>query len=249
MQKKIIAIGGGEIKTKTTLAIDEYIVNLAKERAGDRRATGLFLGTASHDSMPYFNSFRKTYTSVFDIKADVALTVYGEMDYEHIKEKFLKADMLYIGGGDTKFMLDKWKESGVLDLVLDAYERGVIIAGLSAGAICWFDDMYTDYDIMRNEEGEYKILKGLGLLKGLCSPHFDNRESDYSEAILNGDFNCGYGIGNDSALEFTDGKLTRVLSSGGKSFVLSRDGGALSKTEITNDGILNGEYSFIFAND
>lgn len=42
--------------------------------------------------MPYFNSFRKTYTSVFDIKADVALTVYGEMDLPHIEEKFLKAD-------------------------------------------------------------------------------------------------------------------------------------------------------------
>ena len=69
MQKKFIAIGGGEIKNKTTLKIDEYVANLAKARAGDKRATALFIGTASHDSMPYFNSFRKTYTSVFDIKA------------------------------------------------------------------------------------------------------------------------------------------------------------------------------------
>ena len=135
MEKKIIAIGGGEIKNKTTLKIDEYIANLAKIHAGGNRANALFLGTASHDSMPYFNSFRKTYTSVFDIKADVALTVYGEMDLRHIKDKFDRADMLYIGGGDTVFMIDKWREFGILDLVLKAYEDGKVIAGLSAGAI------------------------------------------------------------------------------------------------------------------
>ena len=95
--KTIVALGGGEIKSKTTLKIDEYVASLAYKRAGGRRPAGLFLGTASHDSMPYFNSFRKTYTSVFDIKADVALTVYGEMDLPHIEEKFLKADFLYIG--------------------------------------------------------------------------------------------------------------------------------------------------------
>ena len=77
MDKYIIAIGGGEIKSKTTLKIDEYVAALAKKHAGDMRATALFVGTASHDSMPYINSFRKTYTSVFDIKADVALMVYG----------------------------------------------------------------------------------------------------------------------------------------------------------------------------
>ncbi len=242
MQKKIIAVGGGEIKEKTTLKIDEYIANLAKEHAGDKRATALFLGTASHDSMPYFNSFRKTYTSVFDIKADVALTVYGEMNFEHIKEKFDKADMIYVGGGDTKFMLDKWNETGVMNLVKDAYNRGVIISGLSAGAICWFEDMYTDYDIMRNEEGEYKILKGMGLIKGLCSPHFDNREPDYFEAIKNGNFTSGYGIGNNSALEFTDGRLTAVLSSGGKSFMVNNENGNVYKKEITNEDISSGKY-------
>ena len=156
--KTIVALGGGEIKSKTTLKIDEYVASLAYKRAGGRRPAGLFLGTASHDSMPYFNSFRKTYTSVFDIKADVALTVYGEMDLPHIEEKFLKADFLYIGGGDTKFMLDSWKETGLIGLVLDAYDRGVPVAGLSAGAICWFDKMYTDFDIIRGKATSTKCL-------------------------------------------------------------------------------------------
>ena len=112
MKKSIICIGGGELKTKETLRIDGYIADLAKRHAGDKRAYGLFIPTASHDSMPYFNSFRKTYTSVFDIKADVALTVYGEMDMNRIREKFQKADFIYVGGGDTVFMIEHWKKTG-----------------------------------------------------------------------------------------------------------------------------------------
>ena len=86
MTKTLICIGGGEIRSKETLDIDEKIALLAKEKAGERRAVAVFVGTASHDSMPYFNSFRKTYTSVFDIKAEVALMVYGEMDIQKIKD-------------------------------------------------------------------------------------------------------------------------------------------------------------------
>ena len=85
MDRVLICIGGGELKTKETLKIDGYIAEKAKARAAGRRAYGLFIPTASHDSMPYFNSFRKTYTSVYDIKADVALTVYGEMSLEKIR--------------------------------------------------------------------------------------------------------------------------------------------------------------------
>ena len=144
MQKTIIAIGGGELKSKETLKIDGYIADKAKASAAGRRACGLFIPTASHDSMPYFNSFRKTYTSVYDIKVDVALSVYGEMSFEKLEEKFHNADFIYIGGGDTVFMLRHWKESGMMGLIRDAYDRGVMICGLSAGAICWFEEMYTD---------------------------------------------------------------------------------------------------------
>ena len=83
----IIAIGGGELKSKATLGIDAYIANLVKKRQTLHRPMGLFIGTASHDSMPYFNSFRKTYTSEFDIKADCALICYNEMNIEKIADK------------------------------------------------------------------------------------------------------------------------------------------------------------------
>ena len=101
---RILAIGGGEIKNRETLMIDEYIAGEAKKAAGDRRACGLFVPTASHDCMPYYNTFHKVYTGLFDIKTDVALTVRQDFDSEKMKAKFEKADFLYVGGGNTVFM-------------------------------------------------------------------------------------------------------------------------------------------------
>ena len=232
MEKRIIAIGGGEIKNKTTLEIDRYIAELAKKKAGEKRANALFVGTASHDSMPYFNSFRKTYTSVFDIKAEVALMVYGEMSMEKIAAKIEAADCIYIGGGDTVYMLDKWKELGVDKLIIEAYNAGKIICGLSAGAICWFKDMYTDYEIMRGQSSEYVLKKGLGILDGAMCPHFNEREKDFTLALKKGDISGAYCVENDCAIEFVDGNFTKVISGGGKAYYISLDGDNVIKGEL-----------------
>ena len=232
MQKTIIAIGGGEIKNKTTLEIDRYVAELAKIHAGDKRANALFIGTASHDSMPYFNSFRKTYTSVFDIKAEVGLIVYGEMDVEKIAGKIQMADCIYIGGGDTVFMLEKWAECGLDKLIIDAYNQGKIICGLSAGAICWFTDMYTDYEIMRGQSAEYSMKKGLGILQGTMCPHFNHREQDFTTTMIQKGIQKAYAVEDDCALVFVDGKLTKSITSGGKAYVLSLENGQVNRTEI-----------------
>lgn len=230
--KRIIAIGGGELRIKETLEIDRYIANLARERAGEKRPYGLFIGTASHDSMPYFNSFRKTYTSVFDIKADVALTVYGEMDLEKIKGKFEKADFIYVGGGDTLYMLKIWQEFGLLDLIRDAYERGVIICGLSAGAICWFEDIYTDSELVERE-GLYSMQKGLAWLSGTISPHYNERVVDFDEIMSKMPAgSTAYGIENLAALEFVNGELTHSITCGGNAYLLEKGEDGLIKKII-----------------
>ncbi len=232
MKKRIIAIGGGEIKNKTTLKIDEYVANLAKEHAGEKRANALFIGTASHDSMPYFNSFRKTYTSVFDIKAEVALIVYGEMSKEKIADKINNADCIYVGGGDTVFMLDKWKEFGIDKMLIEAYNQGKIICGLSAGAICWFKDMYTDYEIMRGQSSEYVLKEGLGVLDGAMCPHFNEREEDFVKALSKGVISGAYCVENDCAVEFIDGEFSKVISSSGKAYYVTVENGRTVKREL-----------------
>ncbi len=232
MDKRILAIGGGQGKGRETLpaeklAIDAYIAAEAKKAAGDRRACGLFLPTASHDCMPYYNTFHKVYTGKFDIKTDVALTVGREIDMEKMRDKFEKADFLYIGGGNTVFMLEEWERTGLLELIRDAYERGTFLTGLSAGAICWFEDMYSDSVI----EGEYRMYKGLGWLKGKISPHYNERMLDFDEIVR---YNkcCAWGIEDDAAVEFVNGEAVKTISSGGKVWLLDGSGDEVVKTEF-----------------
>ena len=94
--KRIIAFGGGDMQNKTTLEIDKIVAEIAKNHTGDKRAYGLYLGTASHDFMPAFNTFRKIYTSVFDIKADCLLLENVETSDERIDEKLSKDGIITI---------------------------------------------------------------------------------------------------------------------------------------------------------
>ncbi|MBO5412660.1 MAG: peptidase E [Clostridia bacterium] len=228
--KTIIAIGGGELRERTTLKIDEYIANLAKARAGEQRANALFIPTASHDFMPYYNTFHKVYTGVFNIKTDVALTVFKEVDEEKLRAKFEKADVIYVGGGDTVFMMESWKKSGILPLLKDAYERGVILAGLSAGAICWFSDIYTDSAQELTGE-QYAMFQGLGWISGVISPHYNTRMLDFDKLVCY-NYDCAYGLEDDSAIVLKDGEVQGSVSSGGVAWRLERRGGTLQKTAI-----------------
>lgn len=230
--KRIIAFGGGDMQAKTTLEIDKTVAEIAKTHAGEKRAYGLYLGTASHDFMPAFNTFRKIYTSVFDIKADCVITEKSVMDEEKINAKFDKADFIFIGGGDTIYMLNRWRETGLLDKILSAYERGVTLVGRSAGAICWFNDMYTDSYIMRGESGEYKFEKGLGVLQGLACPHYNLRYEDFNKAFLNSYFTSAYAIEDNSAVVFENGKFVKALSSGGNSYILTKTDSEVIKTKL-----------------
>ena len=231
--KKIIAIGGGELRERTTLKIDEYIANLAKAHAGENRANALFIPTASHDFMPYYNTFHKVYTGVFNIKTDVALSVFKEVDLEKMKANFDKADMIYVGGGDTVFMIESWKKTGLLPLIKEAYERGVIIAGLSAGAICWFADIYTDSEAALGAGDKYAMFKGLNFIDGKISPHYGSRMLDFDKIVCY-NFDCAYGIEDNAALVIEDGEVVGSISSGGKAWLIESDNGAVQKTEIAS---------------
>lgn len=227
MAKRILAIGGGEMKNGDTLLIDGYIAEEAK-RASGTRPCGLFIPTASHDCMPYYNTFHKVYTGKFGIKTDVALTVNRAWELPKMKEKFDRADFIYVGGGNTVFMIDHWKESGLLMLLREAYEAGKLLCGLSAGAICWFEDIYTD----SFEEGKYSMCKGLGWIKDKISPHYDERMLDFDAIVLYNKYRA-WGLENGAALEFLDGKPVKTVSGGGDVWLLDGTGEKIVKTKFS----------------
>ena len=228
MKRVFVSIGGGELRNKTTAPIDGYIASLAKSHITDgHRGYALFFPTASHDSNPYFNSFRKTYTSLFDMKSDVAILTKGLMTLDHVAEKINKADVIYVGGGDTLYLMQVWREMGVDKLIWDAYRRGAVLAGLSAGAICWFEDIYTDSLV----EGEFAPYKGLGKLKGAATPHYNQRAEFDAVAIAEG-YPLSYAIEDNAAVVFEDEVPVGALSAGGKAYRLTVKDGAIAKEEI-----------------
>lgn len=226
-QKRILAIGGGELKTRETLKIDEFIAEEAKKIAGERRACGLFLPTASHDCMPYYNTFHKVYTGLLGIKTDVLLICNREIDLQKWQAKIEKADFIYVGGGDTVFMIEEWKRTGLIGLLEKAYEEGKFLCGLSAGAICWFEEMYSDSVV----EGDYAMYRGLGWIKGKISPHYNERTVDFDKILSYNKWRA-WGLENDAALLIENGEPVRSVSGGGKVYFLDATQNELVKREF-----------------
>ena len=202
-ERTFILLGGGDLRAKETLPLDKKIAALAAPHAGERRPCALFIGTASHDFMPYYNTFHKTYTGELGWKTDVALTVFHTPDAAKLDAKFAAADLIYIGGGDTLFMLDHWKTDGLLDRILAAYRRGVVIAGLSAGAICWFEEMYTD-SAVDGVPTPYSFHPGLGVLKGGACPHYNLRKPDFLAACPPADLSRWLCLSDNTAAVYRD---------------------------------------------
>jgi len=91
------------------------------------------------------------------------------------------ADIIYVGGGNTRRMMNKWKECKV-DIELKKYQKSnKVFCGLSAGSICWFESGISDSDSLENNETwNYSIVDGLGMIKGCHSPHYDDRIQEES---------------------------------------------------------------------
>lgn len=128
-----------------------------------------------------------------------------------MEDFFLSQDVIYVGGGNTKTMLAIWQEWEMDVILRKAYQQGVVLAGLSAGAICWFEQGLTD-----SVPGQYTRLDCLGFLAGSCAPHYDvegQRRPRMHELIKNGELLPGYGIDDSCAIHFMDGEINRVVSS------------------------------------
>ncbi|MBP6929412.1 MAG: Type 1 glutamine amidotransferase-like domain-containing protein [Candidatus Moranbacteria bacterium] len=168
--KTIIAIGGGELKDLETLPIDRTIIQLSRKKS----PRVLFIPTASNDSFGYWETFQAVYGKKLGCKTDVLFLVREKLAYEEIEKKILAADIVYVGGGNTLRMLRIWRKYGVDLLLRRAYEKGIILSGLSAGAICWF--LYGSSDsrsFMKNGKPSSALmrLRGLGFLPFTLSPH------------------------------------------------------------------------------
>ena len=228
--KKLVAIGGGKngrIKqdgTKDpyeTREIDEEIVKLS----GKENPKFLFLSQAQ--SKPeyekgYFETMQRIYGDIFGCECSwISRADLKILSNKELRNKVLNVDIIYVGGGDTKTMLELWKEAG-LDIILkNAYENGIVISGLSAGANCWFKYCSSDsLKILLNDDTAPMIeLECLGWINLFFTPHYDdkkeyvNREEHMKELLEKRKDFVGLGVSNCAAIEIIDDKYRIITSS------------------------------------
>jgi dipeptidase E len=170
MRKAIVAIGGGEIRTRGTAAIDREIIRLSCKK----HPKLLFLPTASSDSQRYWEHIQKYFGDFLKCKTDVLYLLKERPSKEQIRLKISSADVIYVGGGNTLFMMRVWRRLGVDRLLRTAYENGTVLSGISAGAICWFDSGHSDSMSFYNpRKWKYINVRGLGLVQGMFCPHYN----------------------------------------------------------------------------
>ncbi len=207
----IVAIGGGEIKDLETLEIDKIIVGLT----GKKYPKALFIPTASGDAEGYWDAFRKIYGNKLGCITDVLYLINEKPDEIEIKEKILNSDLIYVGGGNTLKMMEIWKENNVDKYLKKAWDRDIVLSGLSAGSICWFKYGHSDSQAFSgNEEWSYIKVNGLGFIDAFHCPHFneDIREKDFKKMLKNFSNTKGIALDNNSAIIIVNDKY-RIISS------------------------------------
>jgi dipeptidase E len=234
MQKAIVAIGGGEIRTRGTAAIDREIIRLSRKK----HPRLLFIPTASSDSDRYWRHVQEYFGAFLKCKTDVLFLIKERPSKAQIRTKILGADVIYVGGGNTLLMMRLWRRLGVDKLLKSAYERGTVLSGISAGSICWFDSGHSDSMSFYNpRKWKYINVKGLGFIKGIHCPHYNSvtrgipRRKQFRDMIgkIGG---TGIAIENNCAIAFIDDQFYRVFSSKKNSRaykVYRRDGRVVAK--------------------
>ena len=178
---KIVALGGGEIGRPgyhvETTKIDKEIIKLT----GKKNPRLLFIPTASSDSEGYVKVVREHFGKRLGCKVGTLLLTKEKLTYANIEKRILSADIIYVGGGNTLKMMTLWRKSGVDKALEKAYKKGIVLSGLSAGAICWFNYGNSDSRKFTNESNQLIKVKGLGFINALNCPHFNtekHREAD-----------------------------------------------------------------------
>ena len=204
IDKQIVAMGGGGFSMEETPLLDQYILGLSSQE----RPKVCFLPTASGDSDKYIERFYSAFTQLFCIPSHLSLFKPPTSD---LRSFVMKQDIIYVGGGNTKNLIVLWKEWGLDQILREAWESGVILAGLSAGSICWFEEGLSD-----SIPGQMTVLPCLGFLKGSNCPHYDGepeRRLYYHRLLSQGLISPGYAADDGVALHFTGDRLEKIVSS------------------------------------
>ena len=213
MKKQIIAIGGGGFgRTPGEGLIEKYILDQSEKDVPNI----CFIPTATGDNEAYKVNYYSTFSK---LECSPSHLDFFKRTPD-LKELILNQDVIFVGGGNTKSMLAVWKDWGLDLLLKEAYEKGVIMSGVSAGAICWFDQGITD-----SWAEDLKVMDCLGFIEGACCPHYDEepqRKPSLNKFITEKVLKSCYAVDGGCALHIEDEKEFKsvVFSENKNSFLV-----------------------------
>ncbi len=223
---QIVALGGGGfLMEPENPALDRYLLDLT----GKARPKVAFLPQASGEHRDAIVGFFTAYTSLGAVPSWLSLFKPHTAD---LLGYLCEQDLIFVGGGNTKSMVALWREWGLDRILREAGEGGAVLAGVSAGAICWFEGGTTD-----SIPGALTAVRGLGYLPGGFSPHYDGedqRRPTTHRMVANGELPDAYAMKDGAAAHFVDGRLQGVATSrpNARGFRVTRVGPVAEETEL-----------------
>jgi dipeptidase E len=202
----ILAMGGGGFTMEpANPLLDDFVLGLA--RSAEPRI--LFLPTASGDTTTQINAFYARFGGRACAARHVSLFRLGDLD-RSLEEVVLEQDIVYVGGGSMRNLLAIWRAHRLDQILIQAWRQGTVLAGISAGAMCWFQGGVTC------SGGSPEPIAGLGLLPGSLTVHADGepeRLPVWLKGVRDGSLAGGWAADDGIGLLFRNRRLERVVSS------------------------------------
>ncbi len=203
--------GGGFHMEPENPLLDDFVLSLSRRRP----ARICLVPTASGDNRELIIRFYRAFSGRA-IPTDLTLIGSPQLSTNpprssQLESFVLDQDILYVSGGTAVNMLALWRAHGLDTLLRKAWEQGVVMAGMSAGLICWFEE-FIDTSMTGKPT---RMRDGLGILKGSASPHFDvapERRPGYRSMVEQG-LAEGYGVDDGAALHFKGTELAEAVCS------------------------------------
>jgi dipeptidase E len=214
-QRQIFAMGGGGFTMEpSNPLLDDFVLSLChhaspRALAPTREPRILFLPTASGDTAAQIAAFHARFADRHCEAEHLSLFRLRELR-RPLEELVLAQDILYVGGGSMRNLLAIWRAHDLDRLLISAWRRGIVLAGISAGAMCWFQGGIT------RSSGPPEPLAGLGLLEGSLTVHADGepeRLPVWLAAVRDGLLPGGWSLDDGVGLLFAGTRLQRIVSS------------------------------------
>ena len=200
--------GGGFQMEPDSPLLDDAVLAAARARSGRDRPRICLIPTASADDKGLIADFER----LFEPRAEPRVLRLFDRTDDDLRTVVLGQDAVYVTGGNTANLLAIWRLHGLDEVLREAWAAGVVMAGMSAGAICWFEACTTDSfgPTLR------PLVGGLGILAGSLSPHYHGeaqRQPLFRRLVADGTLPAGYGVDDGAALIFRGRELAEVVAS------------------------------------